>query len=201
VHKFEQHWLGVVQGLPAMRQVPPVIDWQKPPVQRPLQQSVLFTHAAAGVSGRHACAAHCRFEPQYPEQQSEPMRHAAPRLKHAWLPVPQTLGVLAPQMPPFAHAPAPTPHWCSPPHPSGMKPQFMPLHATACAMGVHWLPPPQTLACPPPPHRAGDVQVPHGMTPPQPSAIGPHEFGGHVVSGTHAPPPSAVTTPPPQTFD
>jgi hypothetical protein len=38
------------------------------------------------------------------------------------------------------------------------------------------------------------------MTPPQPSAIGPHAFGGHVVIGWQEVPPSPTTLPPPHTF-
>jgi hypothetical protein len=57
---------------------------------------------------------------------------------------------------------------------------------------------------PPPPQTVGDAQVGHVIVPPHPLAIGPHALAGHVVIGTHgAPPgpPSAVTVPPPHTFD
>jgi hypothetical protein len=87
---------------------------------------------------------------------------------------------------------------------------IVPVHAAVFVAGVHPSPPPHRLGTPAPPQSAGNVQVgvddeaqiaplQHWIAPPQPSAIGPHEFAGHVVSGVHVPPPSGpVTTPPPQ---
>jgi hypothetical protein len=50
-----------------------------PPEQSPLQHWMLLVHeAAVGVSGRHAVAWQVLFEPQLPEQQSEPVKHAWP---------------------------------------------------------------------------------------------------------------------------
>src|SRR5262245_5238752 len=54
---------------------------------------------------------------------------------------------------------------------------------------------------PPPPQAAGDVQLPQLITPPQPSASGPHEFAGHAVMGAQfggpPPPPHTFGWPPP----
>lgn len=137
-----------------------------------------------------------RFDPQNPVQQSAPDPQLSPVFLHAPpVDVLHTLGVVAPHTPPLGQAPAPTPQVSRPPQPSGMNPQLSPAHATDCAIGVHWLSPPQTLATPPPPQVAGEMQVPHWTMPPQPSAIGPQASAGQVVIGTQ---PAIV--PPPQTF-
>ncbi len=45
---------------------------------------------------------------------------------------------------------------------------------------------PQTLACGPPPHVSGAVQLPQVIVPPHPSSQGPQLNGfGQAVSGTH----------------
>jgi hypothetical protein len=197
--RFEQHWLAAVQPLPCVRQPPPpaTIGAHLPFVQMPLQHSVARVQApATGVSGVHAFAAHCPFDPQKPEQQSVPNRQAPPMSLHAPPPpVPQTLGLVAPQIAPPGQAAEPTPHGQRPPQPSGMNPQFMPAHAVACAVFVHWVAPPHWLGALTP-HDSGDWHCPQSMTFPQPSAIGPHEFAGQVVSGTQP-----VIVPPPHTFD
>jgi hypothetical protein len=73
------------------------------------------------------------------------------------------------------------------------------VQAVFWGVGVHVFPPPHTLGVPAPPQTAGDVQVPHWTTPPQPFAIGPHAFAGHVVIGVHPlmPPPQTFGVPPP----
>jgi hypothetical protein len=200
LHRFEQHCASAVQPLPAVRHPPPgLTEAHLPFVQMPLQQSDASVQApATGLSGTQGFDAHWLFDPQKPVQQSAPSVHAPPRSLHGPVLVEQTFGVLAPQTPPFGHAPEPTPHATTPPQPSGMNPQFIPAHAFG--VFVHWLPPPHWLGAPPPPHTSGEVQVPHARMPPQPSAIGPQAPAGHFVSGTHAPPPSPRITPPPQTF-
>ena len=61
------------QALPAPRH-PLVIDLQKPAWQRPLQHWMFDVQATAvGESGRHAFAWHVLFDPQLPEQQSDPV--------------------------------------------------------------------------------------------------------------------------------
>jgi hypothetical protein len=131
-HRFEQHWLLAVQPSPAIRQTPPLIDWQKPPEHDPLQHCALVVHApAVGASGTHAVVEHFRFEPQLPVQQSDPCPHVSPVVLHGPVSAPQTFGVYAPQIPPPGHAPEPTPHVWRPPQPSGMNPQFWPAHAVA----------------------------------------------------------------------
>jgi hypothetical protein len=74
-----------------------------------------------------------------------------------------------------------------------------PAQAAAWVFGVHCAEPPQRLGWAAP-QTAGETQLPHGIEPPQPSAIGPHAFAGHVVIGTQLPVPPSVTLPPPQTF-
>jgi hypothetical protein len=64
--------------------------------------------------------------------------------------------------------------------------------------GVHVLPPPHRLGVPAPPQTpVPAAQVPQSRMPPQPFAIGPHAFAGHVDSGMHDGPPML---PPPHTF-
>jgi hypothetical protein len=131
VHRFEQHWLAVVQPLPAVRQVPPGLTGAHLlAVQIPLQHSLPVLHeAATGLSGLHATLAHWLFEPQKPEQHCAPPVHAAPIAPQVLPPpVPQTFGAEAPQMAPPGHGPAPTPHVRRPPQPSGTDPQLRPAH-------------------------------------------------------------------------
>jgi hypothetical protein len=78
-----------------------------------------------------------------------------------------------------------------------MNPQFIPVQAVACGIWVHWLAPPHWLGTPPPPQVVGDVHCPHWTTSPQPLAIGPHAFAGHVVTVGVQP---VSPPPPPQTF-
>lgn len=62
-------------GSPEPRQLV-VSAWHLPPEQSPLQHCVFAVHAAGvGASGKHAVAWHVLFEPQLPEQQSEPVKH------------------------------------------------------------------------------------------------------------------------------
>jgi hypothetical protein len=73
----------------------------------------------------------------------------------------------------------------------------------AAVFGMQPSLPPQTLGVPPPPQTWGEVQLPHVMRPPQPSASGPHEFAGKSVHvfGVHVLPPwphFAGVPPPPQ---
>jgi hypothetical protein len=112
------------------------------------------------------------------------------------LPVPQTFGVLAPQIAPPVHVP----HWTRPPQPSAIQPHpFAGQFATV--FGVHWFAPPHMLGAPPPPQISGDVHAGQLATPPQPSATGPHwrPVCAHVF-GVHPAPPSPVTLPPPHTL-
>jgi hypothetical protein len=127
----EQQSAFVPHALPEPRQ-PVVIAVHLPPEQRPLQHWTFDVHdAAVGLSGRHAFAWQVLFEPQLPEQQSEPVSHVTPVLKHGPVRVPQTFGWLEPQMPPPGQGPEPTPHVRRPPQPSGTKPQLRPAQAVA----------------------------------------------------------------------
>ena len=77
---------------------------QKPLWQRPLQHWLFDVQAAAvGASGKHAFAWQVLFEPQLPEQQSLPLAHVTPLLKHGPVKVPHTFGWLEPQTPPPGH--------------------------------------------------------------------------------------------------
>jgi hypothetical protein len=78
-----------------------------------------------------------------------------------------------------------------------MGPQFTP--AAAQVVGTQPEVPPQELDVPPPPHVAGEVQVPHWISPPQPSLAGPqlspqsaHVFGVQLLL-----PPQLLALPPP----
>ena len=114
-------------------------------------------------------------------------------------PPPQTFGVVDPQTPPAAQV---APHWTRPPQPSAMYPQLKPRPAqSATVRGVHAFAPPQKLGMPPPPQMEGEGQIGQFVSPPQPSATGPHSLPVPAhVSGVQAPPPPPVTVPPPQTF-
>jgi hypothetical protein len=77
-HACEQHSAFAPHGLPEPRQV--VVSRRHVPlVQRPLQHWVLDVHAlAVGKSGRHAVTWQVLFDPQLPEQQSDPVMQARP---------------------------------------------------------------------------------------------------------------------------
>src|SRR5271170_3893124 len=76
--------------------------------------------------------------------------------------------------PPHVWGAAQVPQLTSPPHPSPAGPQLYPRLAHVFGVQLPPSPTPQTLAVPPPPHVAGDAQVPHCRRPPQPSRAGPH---------------------------
>lgn len=195
---FEQHWLPLVQKSPLVLHVPLLIGAQAPLVHLPVQHCELVEQVVP--SARHADAWHCWLRPQTPEQQSVFFEHVAalPVGMHGPLGLAHWLAVKRPQLSPVGQLP----HDHKPPHPSGWKPQVKPLHAVAWGVCVHWLLPPHWLATPFAPQTSGDGQLPHWMTPPQPSAIGPQKLSGQLVMGVQVlpGPPSPATEPPPHTL-